>query len=311
MENNAIPINVEEESDEEYFNSIAPGFRFRPTDKELIVEYLMPRINNQELPRNLINIVKLYDFSPDDLAASGRYKSTDKNEWYFFTPRNKKYKGGSRPDRSAGDGYWKATETLRNIVHNGELIGYRNTLVYHSGKPRKGIKTDWIMHEFIVKNPPAPVQTTENSMRVFGFLRYSHVGKFIKVFSFKRKIVKLDDWVLCRLHKKAITSNNRNMNGEANNNIEQVVGDDIQNLTPVNSIVAIEQVVGDEIQNLTPVNSIVALEEPVAHNEAMTQNINTYGRLQPLGELPSSISFNLGESFSLNGIPLTSLNDQV
>ncbi|KAL8245253.1 hypothetical protein R6Q59_011511 [Mikania micrantha] len=38
------------------------------------------------------------------------------DEWYFFTPRDKKYPNGLRPNRMAGSGYWKAAGTDRPIL---------------------------------------------------------------------------------------------------------------------------------------------------------------------------------------------------
>lgn len=53
-----------------YFASIPPGYRFRPTDEELIVYYLLKKINNQPLPLNLINQCNVYEKNPQQLAGT-------------------------------------------------------------------------------------------------------------------------------------------------------------------------------------------------------------------------------------------------
>ena len=73
---------------------------------------------------------------------------------YFFTPRDRKYLNGVRPNRAAGDGYWKATGADKHVIFNEALIGYRKALVFYQGKPPNGTKTNWIMHEFRVATPP-------------------------------------------------------------------------------------------------------------------------------------------------------------
>ncbi|KAI3446655.1 hypothetical protein Pfo_003320 [Paulownia fortunei] len=269
-------------SDDEYFKNIPPGYRFQPSDKELIFDYLIKKINNEELPRNRIYMVKLYEFNPENLAA--RFKASGNNEWYFFTPRDKKYKGGSRPNRAAGDGYWKATGADIIIKHNGKEVGYRKSLVYYKGKHPGGTKTNWIMQEFRVKNPPAPVQTTENSMR-------------------------LDDWVLCKLYKKI--RRNRNRKQEANDNTAEVEEEEIQYPNDNTDEVVDEEIQnphddtdevdGEEIQNPTARNYIVALEEPLHRNEAEAPITWTYP--QPLNVIPSIRFFNPGESSLSDAIP--------
>ncbi|KAK6151467.1 hypothetical protein DH2020_014102 [Rehmannia glutinosa] len=162
-----------EQNIDAYVASMIRGYRFRPTDVELL-EYLTQKIKQEMLPPNRIHVVNLYDFSPDNLT--GMFKSF-KGHWYFFTPRDKKYKNGTRPSRSAGDGFWKATGSDKPIIYDNEEIGYKKSLVFYKGKHPGDIKTDWIMNEFTVKNSHAPVQTPENIMR-------------------------LNDWVLCRVYKK-------------------------------------------------------------------------------------------------------------
>ena len=77
-----------------------------------------------------------------------------KKEWYFFTPRDRKYPNGSRPNRAAGSGYWKATGADKPITPAGSSkpAGIKKALVFYSGKAPKGVKTNWIMHEYRLAN---------------------------------------------------------------------------------------------------------------------------------------------------------------
>ncbi|CAI9765737.1 unnamed protein product [Fraxinus pennsylvanica] len=65
-------------TDEEYFGSLPPGFRFVPRDDELIDDYLIKKIRNEKLPRNKINVLNLYEFNPEQLANAKWNNSTRK-----------------------------------------------------------------------------------------------------------------------------------------------------------------------------------------------------------------------------------------
>lgn len=93
------------------------------------------------------------------------------NEWYFFTPRDRKYPNGVRPNRAAVSGYWKATGTDKSIYSGSKYVGVKKALVFYQGKPPKGIKSDWIMHEYRLIESRSQVPTKQNgSMRVRTFL---------------------------------------------------------------------------------------------------------------------------------------------
>ncbi|KAI3461110.1 hypothetical protein Pfo_017773 [Paulownia fortunei] len=157
-----------------------PGYRFMPTDDELILEYLQKKINNEPIPISEISAVNLYQHNPHTLAET--HPQLGEKEWYFFTPRDRKYRNGSRPSRSAGTGYWKATGADKHVVFENKIVGYRKALVFYEGRPPRGDKTNWIMHEYRVDQTSRPSRRDANDMR-------------------------LDDWVLCRIYEKAARSN--------------------------------------------------------------------------------------------------------
>ncbi|CAH8354977.1 unnamed protein product [Eruca vesicaria subsp. sativa] len=150
--------------------SLPPGFRFYPTDEELLVQYLCRKVAGYHFSLQVIGDIDLYKFDPWDLPSKALF---GEKEWYFFSPRDRKYPNGSRPNRVAGSGYWKATGTDKIITSDGHRVGIKKALVFYAGKAPKGTKTNWIMHEY---------RLVEHSR--------SHGSS------------KLDDWVLCRIYKK-------------------------------------------------------------------------------------------------------------
>ncbi|OVA13203.1 NAC domain [Macleaya cordata] len=163
---------------------LPPGFRFHPTDEELVVHYLKKKASSVPLPVTIIAEIDLYKFDPWELPGKATF---GEQEWYFFSPRDRKYPNGARPNRAATSGYWKATGTDKPILTSGgtQKVGVKKALVFYGGKPPKGIKTNWIMHEYrltdsggrTLKPPGFDVATKKNSLR-------------------------LDEWVLCRIYKK-------------------------------------------------------------------------------------------------------------
>ncbi|KAF8081683.1 hypothetical protein N665_0870s0005 [Sinapis alba] len=126
---------------------LAPGFRFHPTDVELVRYYLKRKVLGKKLLVDAICELDIYKFEPSDLPDKSYIKSGDL-KWHFFCPREKKYSTGVRANRATGCGYWKTTGKERAVLCNDEVVGKIKTLVYHVGKSPRGERTDWVMHEY-------------------------------------------------------------------------------------------------------------------------------------------------------------------
>lgn len=46
-----------------------PGYRFNPFDHELIVHYLLKKVNKERLPHNKIKEVELYKYNPEEITS--------------------------------------------------------------------------------------------------------------------------------------------------------------------------------------------------------------------------------------------------
>ncbi|GAV73414.1 LOW QUALITY PROTEIN: NAM domain-containing protein, partial [Cephalotus follicularis] len=101
---------------------------------------------------------------------------------YFLTTRKTIYPNGKRPDRRAGNGYWKPTGIDKDIK-NGNRIGHKRSLDFNEGKHLDGKRTEK-MHQY---------RLDENSLP--------------PTYQRSRDGSKLDDWVLCKIYKKCDKKN--------------------------------------------------------------------------------------------------------
>ncbi|KAH0900676.1 hypothetical protein HID58_040179, partial [Brassica napus] len=128
--------------------SVPPGFRFHPTDEELVGYYLRKKVASQKIDLDVIRDIDLYRIEPWDLQEKCRIGYEERNEWYFFSHKDKKYPTGTRTNRATIAGFWKATGRDKAVYDKSKLIGMRKTLVFYKGRAPNGQKTDWIMHEY-------------------------------------------------------------------------------------------------------------------------------------------------------------------
>ncbi|XP_047312012.1 NAC domain-containing protein 6-like [Impatiens glandulifera] len=124
-----------------------PGFRFHPTEEELLNHYLRKVVSGKK-SFNIIAFLNIYHHEPWDLPGLARI---GEREWYFFVARDKKHGHGGRPNRTTEKGFWKATGSDRQIRCPSDpktVFGLRKTLVFYRGRAPRGTKTDWVMNEY-------------------------------------------------------------------------------------------------------------------------------------------------------------------
>ncbi|KAI3511921.1 hypothetical protein L1887_19082 [Cichorium endivia] len=172
---------------------LPPGFRFHPTDEEIVTHYLTPKVLNRSFTASAIGEADLNKSEPWDLPKKAKM---GEKEWFFFCQRDRKYPTGMRTNRATESGYWKATGKDKEIFRPvGNLVGMKKTLVFYRGRAPRGEKTNWVMHEFRLE------------------------GKFSY---YNMPTPSEDEWVVCRVFHKN-TGTEKSPNHELNSFVEELL----------------------------------------------------------------------------------------
>ncbi|KAM1058860.1 hypothetical protein ACFX2J_023455 [Malus domestica] len=156
---------------------LPPGFRFHPTDEELISHYLSPKVLDNFFCARAIGEVDLNKCEPWDLPWKAKM---GEREWYFFCVKDRKYPTGLRTNRATEAGYWKATGKDKEIYKAKTLVGMKKTLVFYEGRAPKGVKTNWVMHEYRLEGESSAhnlPKTTKNEWVICRIFQKSSGGK--------------------------------------------------------------------------------------------------------------------------------------
>ncbi|KAF3438270.1 hypothetical protein FNV43_RR21031 [Rhamnella rubrinervis] len=197
-----------------------PGFRFHPTDEELVGFYLRRKVGNKPISIELIKTTDIYKYEPWDLP---RTANAGDKEWYFFCKRGRKYKNSIRPNRVTGSGFWKATGIDKPVhPHGGEsnrCIGLKKTLVYYRGSAGKGTKTDWMMHEFRL---PTIINNT-NRPNAKADLQEAEIWTLCRIFKRSMSYRKYTpDWRELSSKRQPMDTISSNINKKCTNNIDVI-----------------------------------------------------------------------------------------
>lgn len=137
------------------------GFRFHPTDEELIEYLQIKTFDRDSLVQVIDEVLDICGSEPWELAGRSGLQTGDRL-WYFIYQPKYKYHNSKRISRTTVEGYWKPTGNARKIINpdTGVEIGTKKTLVFYKGQYSDKNKTCWVMHEYELK--PVPSATTSD-----------------------------------------------------------------------------------------------------------------------------------------------------
>ncbi|XP_022749102.1 NAC domain-containing protein 104-like isoform X2 [Durio zibethinus] len=118
--------------------NLPPGFRFYPTDEELVVHFLQRKAALLPCHPDVIPDLDLYPYDPWELDGKALGEG---NQWYFFSRRTQ--------NRNTSNGYWKPMGVDEPVVNStSKKVGMKKYFVFCIGEAPTGIKTNWVMQEY-------------------------------------------------------------------------------------------------------------------------------------------------------------------
>ncbi|KAJ7956452.1 NAC domain [Quillaja saponaria] len=139
---------------EDVLKALPVGYKFKPTDKELVVHYLMKKVSNSKyVPISIgqdIHASEFYSRPPHNLVSY----SYGEREWFFFVYQDENYSSKKKKLRTIrdGKGFWKSNGEEYSIFDSdGNVMAFKLNFTYFKGNLQKAKKTHWRMKEYRMK----------------------------------------------------------------------------------------------------------------------------------------------------------------
>ncbi|KAJ9687197.1 hypothetical protein PVL29_015878 [Vitis rotundifolia] len=155
--------------------NLPPGFRFYPTDEELVVHFLHRKAALLPCHPDVIPDLDLYPYDPWELDGKALAEG---NQWYYFSRRTQ--------NRSTNNGYWKALGIDEPIMSSGgKRVGMKKYMVFYIGEAPSGIKSSWIMQEYRLSDSGSSSSSGRSSSKRRGHSKIDY-----------------SKWVVCRVSER-------------------------------------------------------------------------------------------------------------
>ncbi|XP_028112214.1 NAC transcription factor 25-like [Camellia sinensis] len=126
------------------------GYRFSPTQEELMTHYLINKVLNTPLPSQImmeIDAIEFYSKPPNNLVSN----PTNGRDWCFLIQYDEYFYGERKQIREVGNGigFWRSIGIEDPIYNsNGDIYAFKINFSYFSGSIPKAKKTHWRMEQF-------------------------------------------------------------------------------------------------------------------------------------------------------------------
>ncbi|XP_010546353.1 PREDICTED: NAC domain-containing protein 104 [Tarenaya hassleriana] len=153
--------------------NLPPGFRFYPTDEELVVHFLHRKASLLPCHPDVIPDLDLYPYDPWDLPGKAMGEG---RQWYYYSRKTQ--------NRETRNGYWRSMEMDEPIFTSSgnRKVGVKKYLTFYLGDS----PTSWLMQEYSLPDSSSGRSSSKRGIRSSGSSHRTDYGK----------------WVLCRVYEQ-------------------------------------------------------------------------------------------------------------
>ncbi|KAG6571701.1 NAC domain-containing protein 104, partial [Cucurbita argyrosperma subsp. sororia] len=161
--------------------NLPPGFRFHPTDEELVVHFLHRKAALLPCHPDVIPDLDLYPYDPWELEGKALGEG---NRWYFYSRKI--------DARVTDNGYWNPLGRDDPVLSTAtsQVVGMKKYFLFHAtASAPDPIKTNWIMHEYRLPDAASSSSSSSTSSTRSSRRRGRPKRDYSK-------------WVLCRVYER-------------------------------------------------------------------------------------------------------------